>query len=96
MPTTNLKNFLQKISSLPMIGKVLSIICIVIALVVVLFFSTACGSPRATVRVTNRADSTQTTISVSTGDGGSTTVSVAPNLFLDSSKNQQNEQTPTF
>lgn len=76
----NLKNLLQKISKLPLIGKVLSLIAIVIALVVVTFFCSSCGASRSTVRVYNRADSTTTTISVSNGDGGSTTVNVAPQL----------------
>lgn len=61
-------------------------IAMIIALIVVLFFSTACGASKSTVRVYNRADSTQTTISVSNGDGGSTTVHVAPQIQIDSTK----------
>lgn len=76
----SIKNLLQKISNLPTIGKVLSLIAIVIAIVVYLFFATSCGASRSTVRVYNRADSTTTTISVSNGDGGSTTVNVQPQL----------------
>lgn len=76
----NLKNLLQKISNLPVIGKVLSLIAIVIFLAVYLFFTSSCGASRSTVRVYNRADSTTTTISVSNGDGGSTTVNVQPQL----------------
>lgn len=49
---------------------------------IVLFFSTSCGASRSTIRVRNNADSTQTTISVSNGDGGSTTVHVAPQISL--------------
>lgn len=47
-----------------------------------LFFSTSCGASRSTIRVRNNADSTQTTISVSNGDGGSTTVHVAPKISV--------------
>lgn len=41
---------------------------------------TNCGSPRTTIRVTNRADGTDTKINVSQGDGGSTSVSINPSL----------------
>lgn len=84
----NLKKLFSWISNLPKIGKVLSILAIVIFLVVYLFFTTSCGASRSTVRVYNRADSTTTTISVSNGDGGSTTVNVQPQLDvkLDSTK----------
>lgn len=40
----------------------------------------ACGSPRTAIRVTNKADGTDTKISVSQGDGGSTSVTVSPNI----------------
>lgn len=82
------KKLFSWISSLSLIGKVLSLIAIVIAIVVYLFFATSCGASRSSVRVYNRADSTTTTISVSNGDGGSTTVNVQPHLDvkLDSTK----------
>lgn len=54
----------------------------VLFLVVYLFFTSSCGASRSTVRVYNRADSTTTTISVSNGDGGSTTVNVQPQLEM--------------
>lgn len=79
-------NLIQWISKLPKIGKILSILSIIIFLVVYLFFTTSCGASRSTVRVYNRADSTTTTVSVSNGDGGSTTVNVEPNINLDSTK----------
>lgn len=82
----NLSNFFQRISKLPLIGKILTVICIVIALIVVVFFTASCGASRSTVRVYNRADSTTTTISVSNGDGGSTTVNVEPKINVDSTK----------
>lgn len=41
---------------------------------------TNCGSPRTAIRVTNRADGTDTRISVSQGDGGSTSVTINPSL----------------
>ena len=46
----------------------------------------ACGSPRTAIRVTNKADGTDTRITVSQGDGGSTSVTVNPsiNAALDS------------
>lgn len=40
----------------------------------------ACGSPRTAIRVTNKADGTDTRISVSQGDGGSTSVTVSPSI----------------
>lgn len=40
----------------------------------------ACGSPRTAIRVTNKADGTDTKISVSQGDGGSTSVTVSPSI----------------
>lgn len=75
-----IKKLFSWISSLPKIGRVLSLIGLVIFLVVYLFFTSSCGASRSTVRVYNRADSTTTTISVSNGDGGSTTVNVQPQL----------------
>lgn len=76
----NLKKLFSWISSLPKIGKIISILALVLFLVVYLFFTSSCGASRSTVRVYNRADSTTTTISVSNGDGGSTTVNVQPQL----------------
>ena len=46
----------------------------------------SCGSPRSTVRVVNKAEGVQTTVSTSVGDGGSTTVTVAPKVEIDSTK----------
>lgn len=40
----------------------------------------SCGSPRTAIRVTNKADGTDTKITVSQGDGGSTSVTVNPSL----------------
>lgn len=47
-------------------------------IVSVLVFS--CGSPRTAIRVTNKADGTDTKISVTQGDGGSTSVTVNPSV----------------
>lgn len=46
----------------------------------------SCGSPKTTIRVTNKADGTDTRINVTQGDGGSTSVTVNPsiNASLDS------------
>lgn len=50
------------------------------------FIVLSCGSPRTAIRVTNKADGTDTRITVSQGDGGSTSVTVNPsiNASLDS------------
>lgn len=40
----------------------------------------SCGSPKTTIKVTNKADGTDTRISVTQGDGGSTSVTVNPSL----------------
>lgn len=44
----------------------------------------SCGSPRTLVKVRNNADNTETTISATTGNGGSTSVTVSPKLVIDS------------
>lgn len=62
------------------------IVVILISAIVVIFSATSCGASKSTVRVYNRADSTTTTISVSNGDGGSTTVNVEPKINVDSTK----------
>lgn len=46
----------------------------------------SCGTPRTTVRVINKAEGVQTTVNASTGDGGSTTVTVTPSIQVDSTK----------
>ena len=55
-------------------------------------FLASCGSPRTVVKVSNKADGTETTISATTGDGGTTTVQVSPKIQLltkpDSLKNK--------
>ena len=45
-------------------------------------FLASCGSPRTVVKVSNKADGTETTISATTGDGGTTTVQVSPKLHI--------------
>lgn len=62
------------------------VVVVLVAALVVIFSLTSCGASRSTVRVYNRADSTTTTISVSNGDGGSTTVNVEPKINVDSTK----------
>lgn len=40
-----------------------------------------CSTPNATrVKVTNKADNTETNITVSNGDGGSTSITVSPQV----------------
>lgn len=62
------------------------VVAILVAALVVILSMTSCGASKSTVRVYNRADSTTTTISVSNGDGGSTTVNVEPKINIDSTK----------
>lgn len=45
-------------------------------------FVASCGSPRTVVKVSNKADGTETTISATTGDGGTTTVQVSPKIQI--------------
>ena len=47
---------------------------------IVLILLSSCGSPRTSIRVTNKADGTDTKISVTQGDGGSTSVTVNPSV----------------
>lgn len=49
-------------------------------------FLSACGSPKTLVKVRNNADNTETTISATTGDGGTTSVTVSPKIVIDSNK----------
>lgn len=42
----------------------------------------SCGSPRTVVKVSNKADGTETTIQATTGDGGTTSVTVSPKIEL--------------
>lgn len=82
----SLKKLLSWVITKPVWVKVLSVIVIMILTIMVLFSATSCGASKSTVRVYNRADSTTTTISVSNGDGGSTTVNVEPKINVDSTK----------
>ena len=40
----------------------------------------SCGSPRTVIKVSNRADGTNTAIQVEQGAGGSTSVTVTPTI----------------
>lgn len=55
---------------------------LVIALIALLPLS--CGSPRSIVRVVNKAEGVQTSVSTNVGAGGSTTVTVSPSVSVDS------------
>lgn len=57
----------------------------VIAFLALGFMFAACGSPKTLVKVRNNADNTETTISATTGDGGTTSVTVSPKLTVDPS-----------
>lgn len=76
------KNLIQWISNLPLIGKVLSVICIIIAFIVMIFFASSCGASRSTVRIHNRAEGTTTSVSMTNGNGGSTSVTVSPDVTV--------------
>lgn len=75
-----LQEILKSVKSLPTVGKILSLIAIVIFLVVSVFFTTACGSTRAVV--TNRATDTVTEIKITTNNPTSVSVPVSPNVSL--------------
>lgn len=47
----------------------------------------SCGSPRTVVKVSNKADGSETTISATTGDGGSTSVTVSPSVKVNATFN---------
>lgn len=42
----------------------------------------ACGTPKSTVKVINKAEGVHTEIHSSVGDGGSTTVTVTPSVSV--------------
>lgn len=56
--------------------------CLFVALIALLPLS--CGSPRSLVRVVNKAEGVQTSVSTNVGAGGSTTVTVTPSFSVDS------------
>ena len=54
--------------------------------IVILVFAialTSCGSPRSVVRVMNKAEGVQTSVTTNVGAGGSTTVTVQPNTTVE-------------
>lgn len=51
-----------------------------LALMSLILLISSCGSPRTTIRVSNKADGTDTKISVQQGEGGSTSVNVSPSV----------------
>lgn len=59
-------------------------------LFILMSFAISCGSPRTLVKVTNKADGTDTKISVNQGSGGETHVTVSPKVQLDSIQFQFN------
>ena len=63
-----------------------ALLLVLFAAILFIMTFTSCGASKSTVRVYNRADSTTTTVSVSNGDGGSTTVNVTPSIQIDSTK----------
>lgn len=70
--------------NLPMVGKILGFVVIMILCVMVLFFS-SCGTTRTSTKVRNNADGTTTTITSTTnGSETATQVNVVPAFSLDS------------
>lgn len=67
---------MAKLKTLPLTGKIFSIIAIVIALVVMVFFSSSCGLTKAVVK--NGADGTTTEIKITTNNP--TSVTADPNV----------------
>ena len=82
-PMKNLKPLVEFISRLPITGKVLTTILIMIVSVIIIFFLPACGSTRVVVR--NGSESAETTIAVTTNNP--TSVTASPNVTLDVSRN---------
>lgn len=67
---------MKKLKSLKILG-----IYLMISLI------SSCATPNSTrVKVLNKADQTETNITVSNGDGGSTSITVSPKVKLDSIK----------
>lgn len=80
-----IKKFFTWIKSIAPIW-VRALLLLLLAGVLFIMTLTSCGASKSTVRVYNRADSTTTTVSVSNGDGGSTTVNVTPSIQIDSTR----------
>lgn len=57
---------------------------ILITLVALLPLS--CGSPKSLVKVVNKAEGVQTSVTTNVGAGGSTTVTVTPSINVDSTE----------
>ncbi len=56
-----------------------------IPIILALGLVASCGSPRTVVKVSNKADGSETTISATTGNGGSTSVTVSPTVKVEAS-----------
>ena len=76
METIN--KILSLLKSLPTLGKIFSVIAIIIALIVAVFFSSSCGLTKAVVK--NGADGTTTEIKITTNNP--TSVTANPNVSL--------------
>lgn len=56
-----------------------------LSFVAILLYLTSCSTANKThVKVLNKADSTETKITVTNGDGGSSSITVSPKVKLDS------------
>ena len=55
----------------------------ILSLILALGLVASCGSPRTVVKVSNKADGSETTISATTGNGGSTSVTVSPTVKVE-------------
>lgn len=67
---------------------ILSVLGALIATLITCLSAESCGSPKSLVKISNRADGTQTTISSSVGNGGNVSVSVTPDVTLSINPNK--------
>lgn len=74
------------LKTLPVVGKIFSIVAIIIILVVALFFTSSCGTTRAVVK--NGATGTTTEIKITTNNP--TSVEASPNVSLEYGKKETN------
>lgn len=79
----NLSKIFQWLSKLPLWLRAIALL--LIAGLVLLSTLTGCSSPRSVAKVYNRAESTSTSVQMTTGDGGTVTVTATPS-FQNTSK----------
>ena len=80
------------ISTLPILGKVISLLIAALVAALVIFFFPSCGSTRVVVR--NGTEQAQTSIQVTTNNP--TSVDASPNVSIDFKGNPSNLTTPDY